>query len=132
MYNSQFHVYNDGLIEFRRSISPSIRTTAILILCGAFQSTCEFLFQRPTTKVHSIHLAIYLNGPCLLGLTSLLDECMIIVARSSQQNRNNSSLNSSQFIESYRRKTFLDRSSTFLLEIDYLCLCIDWYRKCRS
>ena len=56
----------------------------------------------------------------------------IIVDDSSQQNRNNSSLNSSQFIVSYRRKRFLDRSSTSLLEIDYLCLCIGWYRKCRS
>jgi len=105
--------------EYFKAVEQPFRYARILVLCGAFESACEFLFKLPTTKVHSIHLAIYLNEKCLLGLISATEECMIIVAGNSQQNRNSSQLNLPKLIGSYLREKFLDHQHRYWELINY-------------
>jgi hypothetical protein len=93
--------------EYFKAYEQPFRYARILLLCGAFESACEFLFKIPMTKVHSIHLAIYFNEKCLLGLTSSIDECMIMIAGSSQQNKTNTALNLPKLIESYLKEKFI-------------------------
>lgn len=93
--------------EYFKAYEQPFRYARILILCGAFESACEFLFKIPLTKIHSIHLAIYFNEKYLLGLTSSIDECMIMIAGNSQQNKTNTSLNLPKLIECYLKEKLI-------------------------
>ncbi len=93
--------------EYFKAYEQPFRYARILLLCGAFESACEFLFKILITKVHSVHLAIYFNEKYLLGLTSSIDECMIMIAGTSQQNKTNTALNLPKLIESYLKEKFV-------------------------
>jgi hypothetical protein len=71
------------------------------------------------TKVHSIHLAIYFNEKYLLGLTSSIDECVIMIAGSSQQNKTNTALNLPKLIESYLKEKFIHDQRRYWELINY-------------
>jgi len=71
------------------------------------------------TKVHSIHLAIYFNEKYLLGLTSSIDECMIMIAGSSQQNKTNTALNLPKLIESYLKEKLIYDQNYYWELINY-------------
>ena len=105
--------------EYFKACEQPFRYARILLLCGAFESACEFLFKIPSTKVHSVHLSIYFNEKCLLGLTSSIDECLIMIAGSSQQHKSNTALNLPKLIESYLREKFLDDQRRYWQLINY-------------
>ncbi|CAF4108485.1 unnamed protein product, partial [Adineta steineri] len=105
--------------EYFKAYEQPFRYTRILLLCGAFESACEFLFKIPSTKVHSIHLAIYFNEKYLLGLTSSIDECMIMIAGSSQQNKTNTALNLPKLIESYLKEKLIHDQRRYWELINY-------------
>jgi hypothetical protein len=105
--------------EYFKAYEQPFRYARILLLCGAFESACEFLFKIPLTKVHSIHLAIYFNEKYLLGLTSSIDECVIMIAGSSQQNKTNTALNLPKLIESYLKEKFIHDQRRYWELINY-------------
>ncbi|CAF4622535.1 unnamed protein product, partial [Rotaria sp. Silwood1] len=105
--------------EYFKAYEQPFRYTRILILCGAFESACEFLFKISSTKVHSIHLSIYFNEKYLLGLTSSIDECMIMIAGNSQQNKTNTALNLPKLIESYLKEKLINNQYRYWELINY-------------
>jgi len=90
--------------EYFKAYEQPFRYARILLLCGAFESACEFLFKISPTKVHAVHLAIYFNEKYLLSLTSSLDECMIMIAG----NKTNTALNLPKLTELYLREKFVN------------------------
>ncbi|CAF1325568.1 unnamed protein product [Adineta ricciae] len=105
--------------EYFKAYEQPFRYARVLLLCGAFESACEFLFKLPSTKVHSVHLAIYFNEKYLLGLTSSVDECMIMIAGSSQQNKTSTVLNLPKLIESYLREKLIHDQRRYWELINY-------------
>ncbi|CAF4884267.1 unnamed protein product [Rotaria sp. Silwood1] len=105
--------------EYFKAYEQPFRYARILILCGAFESACEFLFKISSTKVHSIHLSIYFNEKYLLGLTSSIDECMIMIAGNSQQNKTNTALNLPKLIESYLKEKLINNQYRYWELINY-------------
>ena len=105
--------------EYFKASEHPFRYARILLLCGAFESACEFLFKVPSTKVHSVHLSIYLNEKFLLGLTSSIEECLIMIAGSSQQHKSNTALNLPKLMESYLREKFLPEQRRYWQLINY-------------
>ena len=105
--------------EYFKAYDQPFRYARILLLCGAFESACEFLFKISSTKVHSIHLAIYFNEKYLLGLTSSMDECMIMVAGSSQPNKVNTALNLPKLIELYLKEKLIHDQRYYWQLINY-------------
>ncbi|UJR07667.1 hypothetical protein I4U23_011953 [Adineta vaga] len=105
--------------EYFKAYEQPFRYARVLLLCGALESACEFLFKIPTTKVHSIHLAIYFNEKYLLGLTSSIDECMIMIAGSSQQNKTSTALNLPKLIETYLKEKLIHDQRRYWELINY-------------
>lgn len=105
--------------EYFKAYDQPFRYARILLLCGAFESACEFLFKISSTKVHSIHLSIYFNEKYLLGLTSSMDECMIMVAGSSQPNKTNTALNLPKLIELYLKEKLIHDQRYYWQLINY-------------
>ncbi|CAF0972219.1 unnamed protein product [Rotaria sordida] len=105
--------------EYFKAYEQPFRYARILLLCGAFESACEFLFKISLTKVHSIHLSIYFNEKYLLGLTSSIDECMIMIAGNSQQNKTNTALNLPKLIETYLKEKFIHNQNRYWELINY-------------
>ncbi|CAF3100212.1 unnamed protein product [Rotaria sp. Silwood2] len=105
--------------EYFKAYEQPFRYARVLILCGAFESACEFLFKISSTKVHSIHLSIYFNEKYLLGLTSSIDECMIMIAGNSQQNKTNTALNLPKLIESYLKEKLINNQNRYWELINY-------------
>ena len=105
--------------DYFKAYDQPFRYARILLLCGAFESACEFLFKLPSTKVHAIHLAIYFCEKNLLGLTSAIDECMIIMPGNSQQNKVSAALNLQKFIELYLKDKFIHDQRYYWQLINY-------------
>lgn len=105
--------------EYFKAYEQPFRYARILILCGAFESACEFLFKIPSTKVHSVHLSLYFSEKYLLGLTSAIDECMIMIAGNSQQNKTNTVLNLPKLIESYLKEKLVNNQNRYWELINY-------------
>jgi hypothetical protein len=115
----QLWILRDLGEDYFKAYEQPFRYTRILLLCGAFESACEFLFKLATTKVHAVHLAIYFHEKLLLSLTSSNDECMIMIAGSLQQNKADTSLNLPKLIESYVREKCLHDQRRHWLMINY-------------
>ncbi|CAF1213778.1 unnamed protein product [Rotaria magnacalcarata] len=105
--------------DYFKAYEQPFRYARVLLLCGAFESACEFLFKISSTKVHSIHLSIYFNEKYLLGLTSSIDECMIMIAGNSQQNKTNTALNLPKLIESYLKEKLINNQNRYWELINY-------------
>ena len=106
--------------DYFKAYEQPFRYARILLLCGAFESACEFLFKISSTKIHSIHLSIYFNEKRLLGLTSSIDDCMIMIAGNSQQNKCNSAINLPKLIESFVKEKFLHDQQRYWQMINYI------------
>lgn len=108
--------------DYFKATENPFRYARILLLCGAFESSCEFLFKNKATKIHSVNLAIYYNEKRLLGLTSAVDECMIMVGGNSSNNKFNSTLNLPKLIGCFLREKFLDDQQRYWEMINYAYL----------